>query len=351
MGYEDQAAHESGDREGAILCRTGRGDETRINPAVALYVWGSNGVLRAARDAINEIDYVRPDAACLHGGTGDLLANLPAALTALRVAIDRHDLRVWVGVGIDGTIEAWQQGRLTSEQVIARHVAVAKMIAGLCVEVVVPNGEGKWALIEGSKRTLADVRALADAIARAYCEHAPDCVLALSSFGRLGYHANVRALIEGFTARCSVFTGQSYAARPGPVKPGILPAVLEADEKSQRATVRQRWMRDDAPGDADSGDTADDLDRVPTVQAHKTHPPDLERGCIRLPHVAVWSVPTIAEGGRADQEGLDALRVACAIRRYGGCGPGAVRHYQSEHGLKADGILGPVTRAHALGVP
>ena len=26
-----------------------------------------------------------------------------------------------------------------------------------------PNGEGKWALIEGSKRTLADVRALAPA--------------------------------------------------------------------------------------------------------------------------------------------------------------------------------------------
>lgn len=345
MGLEDQVARDPADVAGALLCRTGRGDAIRVNPACVLYVWSGAGLLAAARASLDELAYVGPDAVCLHSGTADLIASLAASWATIQRAhgTDRVPLRLWVGVGIDGAIEAWQQGKLTGEQVIARHVAVAKLLATLGVEVVVLNGESKWALIKDSKRSTADVRALADAIGRAYNEHAPDCVLALSSFGRLGYHSDVRALIEGLTPRCSIFTGQSYAARPGAPKPGVLPAVIEADGKSQNATVKQRWMRADVAGDASTSDSADDLDRLPTVQAHKTHAPDLERGVIALPHVLVWSVPTIAEGGRADQEGLDALRVACAIRRAGG-----VREFQRMYGLKDDGVLGPLTRAKAM---
>lgn len=355
MGYEDQAAHDSGDYAYSIRVRDGHGEERTLNPALVVYVWGSKGIAKAAADSVNELARVRPDAVALHGGTADIVANLAGALTVLRVALDdgnRAPLRWWVGVGIDGTLDAWHAGKLSAAQVVARHVEVAKAIARVDnVEVIALNGEGKWAIRAGSTRSRDDVRALADAVGRAYKQHAPDCVLALSSFGALGYHSDVRAMIEGLTPHCSAFTGQSYAARPGEVARGVLPKVLERDERSQEATERQGWLRPDEPSGENGDDSPDDLDRVPTIQAHKCHPTDLCRVAVTRPHVLVWSVPTIGEGGRADEEGLAALQAASAIRAEAGTGPDAVRKYQRQERLTVDGSPGPVTRAHALGVP
>jgi hypothetical protein len=292
MGFED-----GGDADvfaHAIACRNGRGDAVTINPALVVYVWGSKGLAQAARDARNELVRVWPDAIALHAGTADLLANLSSAIGAIKramgVRMDRADPRYWVGVGIDGALDAWHAGKLTASQVVARHVDVAKLLEREGIEVAVLNGEGKWAIREGSARKREDVLALASAVGHAYAEHAPSVVLALSSFGALGYHADVRALVEGLTPHCSIFTGQSYAARPGEVMKGVLPAILERDERSQGATVKQGWMRGDSIADDDS---PDDLDRMPTVQAHKTHPSDLCTVLVQRPHVLVWSVPTI----------------------------------------------------------
>jgi len=348
MGYED-SINDPGEYAGAIKCRNGRGDEVTINPALVVYVWGTKGIARAARDSIDELTSIRPDAVCLHGGTADLLANLERSLTVLRVALadhNREEARYWVGVGIDGSLDAWHAGKLSGPQVIERHAQLARLLARLGVEVIVLNGEGKWALRSGSTRSAADVRALASAVGRAYSMHAPSCVLALSSFGALGYHSDVRAMIEGLTPSCSIFTGQSYAARPGEVAKGVLPAVIARDEKSQGATERQGWIRPDVKGE----DSPDDLDRLPTVQAHQTHPSDLCTLLCERPHVLVWSVPMIAEGGRADAEGVAAMRAASVIRAECGSGPDAVREYQRAHGLEVDGRAGPATRGAALRV-
>lgn len=337
---------------GAIDVRTGGGSETYLNPALVAYVWDTSGnCAEAARESVDELVRVWPDAVCPHGGTSDLLANLPGALDVLRKALarpDRSDPECWVGVGIDGMLDAWQAGKLTDAQVIARHRQVAQLLERLGVRVAVLNGEGKWALASGSVRTLKAIHALASAIGQTYREHAPSVVLMLSSYGRLGMHARVRALIEGLTPHCSAYTGQSYAARAGEVKRGILPTILELDERSQNATVRQGWMRPDVAGDAHTTDTPDDLDRIPTVQAHKTNTTDLCTALCERYHVLVWSVPTIKEGGRADEEGLQALEAASRIRAAVGPGPGCVRRFQKAHGLAEDGIAGPLTRAAAL---
>jgi hypothetical protein len=67
------------------------------------------------------------------------------------------------------------------------------------------------------------------------------------------------------------------------------------------------------------------------------------------PLVCGWAAPLIADGGRADTEGLAALEAALRIRRAVGCGPDAVRRFQASKGLAADGIVGPRTLA-ALGL-
>lgn len=335
----------------ALWMRSGDGQPRYISPCLAAYVWTASTTLDvAARDAVDELVRIRPNVVIPHAGTGALLRYLPRAVGTLLSALDVRDLppvRLWVGVGIDGTLDAWHAGKLSDAQVLARHVEVAQMIATMGVEAIVLNGESKWAIRAGSIRKTADVRRLADALGKTYATHAPECVLLLSSFGALGYHSDVRALIEGLTPHCGAFTGQSYAARPGEVIKGVLPAILERDERSQEATERQSWMRPDEP-EANGDESADDLDRLPTVQAHKTHPSDLCTVAVELPHVLVWSVPTIKEGGRADEEGLQALEAASAIRREVGTGPGAVARFQRAHGLAVDGRAGPATRAESL---
>ena len=321
--------------------RNGRGEPCRLLDDVVIYAWSERGVLAAARDGLDELRAANATAVALHGGTADLLANLRPAVKVVRDGLG-EGVRVWVGLGIDGTIASYRAGKLTAEQVVTRYAAVAALAEALGVEVLVLNGEGKWALAKNDARTSVDMQALADALGRAVSKAAPSVVLALSSFGRLGMHADIRALIEGLTPHCSIFTGQSYAARKGDPQPGVLPAILEADERSQLATIRQRWMRGDVPGE---DDPHDDLDRMPSVQSHKTVPLDLARALCRFPMVLVWSVPTIAEGGRTDAKGLEALRVAAAIRRYQWP---YVETFQRANGLKADGVLGPKTYAQAL---
>ena len=338
--------------KGALIVRTGDGSETHINPCIAAYVWHPGGIAEGVRLSIDNLRELRPDAVVLHSGTADLLANLRRAVAATRLALDGpgQSLDVWVGLGIDGTIEAWRNGKLTNAQVVTRYTAVATLCEAIgWIKVLVLNGESKWALKPGNARSVADVKQLAHELGEAMVKAAPSIVFALSSFGRLGHHADVRALIEGLTPHCSVFTGQSYAARPGAPVKGVLPAILKKDESSQEATERQGWLRPDDV-DADGDDVADDLDRVATVQGHKTNPTDLCKAACERYHIIVWALPMLDEHGRFDREGLDAIRAALAIRRHWtGAGPGSVAAYQREVGLvPIDGVPGKGTRAHAL---
>ena len=344
-GYKK--THDSDIFAGSLAVRTGDGREATIDPTLAVYCWHSGGIAEAVRLSVADLRTVRPDAVVLHSGSADLLANLRRAAAATRLALESSPsiVRIWVGLGIDGTIAAWRAGKLTTAQVVTRYAEVAALCESLgYVEVLMLNGESKWALAAGDTRTRAEVRDLADQLGAAIARYAPSVVIGLSSFGRLGYHADVRALIEGLTPHCSLFTGQSYAAAPGPAAKGALPSILAKDESSQEATERQGWLRgDDTTGD----DSPDDLDRIPSIQGYKTNATDLTRVLCERYHVLVWALPVLDVGGRVDAAGIEAMRAAFAMRTHGP-GPQCVRAYQREHGLTVDGTPGPVTRSHAL---
>lgn len=331
----------------ALAVRTGDGTQRALAPALIGYVWGERGLAESTRLALDDLRTWRPDAVCLHGGTTELLADLRRCVAAVRLAGDAIGWRprIWVGIGIDGGVQAYRKGTRTAESLATRYAEVARLAGELGAEVLVPNGEGRWAEERGDVRTRGDVRALADSVGRAIRTAAPGAVLALSSFGALGYHADVRALIEGLTPHCSLFTGQSYVVVPGGAAKGALDHALARDDRSQEATVREGWIRAD---DREGEDSPDDLDRIPSVQAYKTPPTDLCRVASERPHLLCWSLPLLDEGGRADEAGMQALTAARVIRAEVGAGPGAVARYQRAHGLEADGSPGPVTRAHAL---
>lgn len=330
----------------SLAVRTGDGSPAVLPPALVLYAWGAKGISAALRDGFDELRAVRPDALAIHGTTADLSANLVKSVAdfARRSIAARYAVpRLWVGVGIDGTVSAWRRGQLATSQVLERHRAVARAVAKITAEAVIANGEAAWARDSQTTRTRDEIRDLAQRIARVYREECPRAVLGLSTFGRLGAHADVRPMIEGFSSSCSLLTGQSYAAEPGPVVPGRLPTRLAADERSQLATVREGWMRADLSA-ADGADVdPDDLDRLPTIQAHKVYKIDTARVASERSHVALWSVPLVAEGGRADDDGIEAAIVARVIRAAGG-----VREFQRRATLKPDGVLGPKTFAAAL---
>lgn len=317
--------------------RTGNGQPVDMRGGLGVYVWGERGLLASLDAARDELDAIRPAIIVLHASPSALVANLRVAVSRVR---QRHPYaRVWVGCGIDGTAGEWREARRTDAQVIAPLRDVAMLCEALAIECVVWNGESQWKDQPHDKVTPAEIEALADACGRAVVKAAPNVVHWLSSFDQPNLHGSLRSFLRGFARWVSAYTGQAYVAVAGGAPRGALDRRLDAAARGQELAERAGYLPDDVTG----VDTADDVDRVPTIQGHATHLADLARAAVELPMVLVWSVPLVSEGGRVDETGLRALRFASRVRDSGL----SVIEWQRAKGLVADGVVGPRTLAAA----
>lgn len=320
-----------------LLQHNGRGEPVEVRPGLMVYVWGSHGLLAALDAARDELDAIRPAGVVLHASPSELLRDLRRAVSRTR---QRHpSARVWVGVGLDGTVGQWRQGERTADDVIAPLRRVAELCESLAVEVVVWNGESQWKDSPNDRVTAAQIETLADDAGRACVKAAPSCVHWLSSFDQPNLHGALRAFLRGFTRWVSCYTGQAYVAQAGGAPRGALDRRLDAAARGQELAERAGYLPDDVTG----VDVAGDVDRVPTIQGHATHLADLARAAAELPHVLVWSAPMVSEGGRLDPVGLRALRFARVVRDSGL----TVVEWQRAKGLVPDGVVGPRTLAAA----
>lgn len=320
-----------------LLQHNGRGEPVEVPPTLGLYVWGSRGLLAALDAARDEIDAIRPDVLVLHGPPSELLRSL---VSLVGLARQRHPwARVWIGCGMDGTVGQWRRGKRTADDVIAPLVGVAALCERAGVECIVWNGESEWKDSPTDRVVLADIEALADAAGLACAKAAPSCLHWLSSFDQPNLHGSLRAMLRGWTRHVTAYTGQAYVAQAGGAPRGALDRRLDAAARGQELAERAGYLPDDVTG----VDVAGDVDRVPTIQGHATHLADLARAAAELPHVLVWSAPLVAEGGRLDPVGLQALRFARVVRDSGL----SVVEWQRAKGLAPDGVVGPKTLAAA----
>lgn len=320
-----------------LLQHTGRGEPREVPPTLGLYVWGSRGLLAALDAARDEIDAVRPDVLVLHGPPSELLRSL---VSLVGLARQRHPwARVWIGCGLDGTVPLWRRGQRSSLEVVDPLRRVADLCDRERVEAIVWNGESQWKDSPDDKVTAAQIEALADAAGLACAKAAPSCLHWLSSFDQPNLHGSLRAMLRGWTLHVTAYTGQAYVAQAGGAPRGALDRRLDAAARGQELAERAGYLPDDVTG----VDVAGDVDRVPTIQGHATHLADLARAAAELPHVLVWSAPLVAEGGRLDPVGLQALRFARVVRDSGL----SVIEWQRGKGLTPDGVVGSKSLAAA----
>lgn len=347
----------------ALLVVRGDGSPTTLAPGHITYLWAADNVtndgrklgqIRAAfEDARDDLLAIRPDGVCVHGSPSQLLARGADGHTALEwVATELRALlpgvRIWVGVGGDGWVDEWRAGKATESQVLQPLQRCAALAASIGAEAIVWNFETAWKYSTSDKRTRAELEALARKVIALVTMVAALAVHIVSSFDHVGFHMAVpfEALLSGNVA---AFTAQNYVARAGESVRGLLKGRIESASKSIEAARRQGKFPADAS--ANGVDTShDDVDVFSTVQIHGTDENDLAAALVLALLVLSWSLPLVREGGRADERGVRAARVARVIRHAVGAGPGAVRRYQaaSNGALNADDNLGPKTFAHAL---
>jgi hypothetical protein len=349
----------------ALLVVTGDGTQTTIAPGHIVYLWSGDdrtnqgarpGSLRAAfEDARDELLAIVPDGVCVHGSPSQLLSRGDDGLTALEwcareIRALLPGVRLWVGVGGDGWIGQWRAGKATSAQVTQPLQRVAMLARQLGAESIVWDFESEWKHASGDQLSRLALDTFSRELMAALCARAPKCVHVVSSFDHVGFHMAMpwAALLDGNVA---AFTAQNYVAQAGETAPrGLLRARIAKASASQDAARKQGKFPADEH-DASGVDTShDDVDVFSTVQLHGTDPRDLAAAIAESPLVLSWSVPRVREGGRADDRGIEAARVARVLRVLVGAGPGAVRRYQASTlgALTVDGQLGPRTFAHAL---
>lgn len=312
--------------------RTGSGAPRDVKGGLFLYLWGGDGLTAAVDNARNEIDLIAPQAVILHDNPSTLLATLARNVREVR---RRHpNVRVFVGVGGDGTVGMWRKGTRTAAQVIAPMRAVAKLCEQLAVEVIVWNCESQWKDANDDAVTGEQIEQLAIELGREVTAAAPNCVHWLSSFDQPNLHGALRFFMRGFTAYVSAYTGQAYVAVAGGAEKGALGRRLTAAERGQELAERAGYLPDDVVG----VDTAYDVDRIPTIQGYATPLPDVAR-CAAERTCCVWSLPMLDEKGRADPAGVAALAFATRVRDSGL----TIEQFQRARGLTPDGIVGPMT--------
>lgn len=349
----------------ALLVVTGDGMPATISPGHIVYLWAGDdrtnsgarvGMLRAAfEDGRDELLAIVPDGVCVHGSPSQLLSRGDDGLTALEwcareIRALLPGVRLWVGVGGDGWIGQWRSGKATSAQVQQPLQRVAALARSAGAEAIVWDFESEWKHAGSDARARAELESLARTLMANLTQIAPKCVHVVSSFDHVGFHMAMPfdALLSGNVA---AFTAQNYVAVAGETAPrGLLRARITKASASQDAARKQAKFPADER-DASGLDTShDDVDVFSTVQLHGTDPQDLAAVIAESPLVLSWSVPRVREGGRADDRGIEAARVARVMRALVGAGPGAVRRYQAstQGALTVDGQLGPRTFAHAL---
>jgi len=317
---------------------TGGGDECTLEETLCLTLWDPNGLQRALERAKNLLAEVRPDAVQLHAGPRELLANAGRVTRELRALLG-DDLKLWIGVGADGTIDDYAEGRATAADVVRPLVETAKLSESLDAEVHCLDPEGEWKRARGKNS-----EGIARDVSLSCAEAAPSCVQAVTTFDHPSLHAAFPW--RGFCgpgSKSSLFLPQVYA---GAVIAGrtqlfaphrrTLPRRAEASLSSIRAAVRAGMLRADEKDAAGLDTSSRDLDVAPYLQGHSVHEHATLQALIEAPLACVW-----AAMARMDARGIAALRRAAKVRRAVFARPGAVRAYQELRGLKVDGWVGP----------
>lgn len=327
-----------------------------IQPACITYVWQSN-MLEAVRESMPAINATLTNAICIHAGTGSILSQLDSVLDHVSAHYQIEGivgkLRVHIGIGIDGTMGAFRDGKVSAQEILNRYELVSKKIEkavgrhrNIVIEAIVLNGEAGWKRDSSDVKSSMDLKQLASDIGKIFAKNCPSLVLGISSFGALGYHSGVRPMLEGITPYCSFFTGQSYAAAAGELQKSLLTNIIARDEKSQAATVKQGWMRDDL--DRNNDISHDDLDQILTIQGYKTHPTTLCSVICKTAIIYVWALPLLKLGGRFDADGIVSIATSNLLRLKFGWSSSTVLQYQASTGKLAQGnIPGAMTRDFA----
>lgn len=317
---------------------TGGGEERLLSETLCLTLWDPNGLQRALERAKNLLAEVRPDAVQLHAGPRELIANGARIERELRELLG-DDLQLWIGVGADGTIDDYAEGRATAADVVRPLVETAKLAESLGAKVHCLDPEGEWKRARGKNS-----EGIARDVSLSCAEAAPSCVQAVTTYDHPSLHGAFpwRGFC-GVGSKASLFLPQVYA---GAVVAGqtqlvaphrrSLPRRAETSLASIRAAVRAGMLRADEQDASGLDTSARDLDVAPYLQGHSVHEHATLQALIEAPIASVW-----AAMARMDERGIAALRRAAKVRRVVFSGPGAVRAYQEMRGLKVDGWVGP----------
>lgn len=333
-----------------LLVRNGRGDAIALDPCLFAYAWTGDGMSKAfisARTYLEQLWQELPErerpVLLLHGGPASILSpRFATLLDEVRDALPQ--VRVAVGVAGDGGMTKWRAGEIGDDAIVQRFVESARAI-----EREVPGAITILDLEEGHKDRDGDARSRADheaLVRRIFDESARaagSLIYGLTSYDHVSQHSRFpwRAALRN--TACCLFLDQRYTDVGSPDK-GRIPAREKSADKSQAEAERKGLI----PADL-SPDVSTDVDRVHLYQLHGQHEGDLVSALAEHEHCAVWCLPLVKDGGRADESGLRALRAALQIRSLVGAGAGAAKRFQSLRGLVADGIVGPRTLA-ALGL-
>jgi hypothetical protein len=332
-----------------LIVRNGGGDVLEISPRIISYLWNGDSLRTAwahSAEYFSKLWAELPEGSrphlLLHGSPESVRSDRFSPLVDV-VRRTLPGVEIAAGIAGDARLAAWRAGEIEAAPVVDRLVGAA-----IAIERKLPGAiatwdfEQGWKDRDGDKRSREEHEALARDVVTKAAKAAPSLVYGLTSYDHVGHHTRLpwRGFLVGTPVK--LFLDQRYTDVGDPSQ-GRIPARERSADASQLKAERLGIL----PADV-TPDTPDDLDRVHLYQLHGQHQGDLITAFVEHEHAAGWCAPVMPHG-RSDESGLSAMRAALKIRSLVGAGPGAVRRFQSLHGLVADGIVGPKTMA-ALGL-